>query len=40
MAGLEVIGTTVGPVAENSYLVFKEETGKALCSTPATRPTG
>ncbi|MBX7190094.1 MAG: MBL fold metallo-hydrolase, partial [Solirubrobacterales bacterium] len=34
MAGLEVIGTTVGPVAENSYLVFKEETGKALLFDP------
>jgi glyoxylase-like metal-dependent hydrolase (beta-lactamase superfamily II) len=34
MAGLEVIGTTVGPVAENSYLVFKEETGKALLIDP------
>lgn len=34
MAGLEVIGTTVGPVAENSYLIFKEETGKALLIDP------
>ena len=34
MAGLEVIGTTVGPVAENSYLLFKEETGKALLVDP------
>jgi len=34
MAGLEVIGTTVGPVAENSYLVYKEGTGKALLIDP------
>lgn len=34
MAGLEVIGTTVGPVAENSYLIFKEGTGKALLIDP------
>lgn len=34
MAGIEVIGTTVGPVAENSYLVFKEGTGKALLIDP------
>lgn len=34
MAGLEVIGTTVGPVSENSYLLFKEETGKALLVDP------
>jgi len=34
MAGVEVIGTTVGPVAENSYLVFQEETGKALLFDP------
>ncbi len=34
MAGIEVIGTTVGPVAENSYLIFKEETGKALLIDP------
>lgn len=34
MAGLEVIGTTVGPVAENSYLLFKEGTGKALLVDP------
>lgn len=34
MAGIEVIGTTVGPVAENSYLVFAEGTGKALLIDP------
>ncbi|HRV60494.1 MAG: MBL fold metallo-hydrolase [Solirubrobacterales bacterium] len=34
MAGLEVIGTTVGPVAENSYLIFREGTGKALLVDP------
>ena len=34
MAELEVIGTTVGPVAENSYLIFKEGTGKALLVDP------
>lgn len=34
MAGLEVIGTTVGPVAENSYLISKEGTGKALLVDP------
>ncbi|MBN8869656.1 MAG: MBL fold metallo-hydrolase [Solirubrobacterales bacterium] len=34
MAGLEVIQTTVGPVAENSYLIFKEGTGKALLIDP------
>ncbi len=34
MPGLEVIGTTVGPVAENSYLLFMEETGKALLVDP------
>ena len=34
MAGLEVIGTTVGPVAENSYLLFKEGTGTALLVDP------
>lgn len=34
MAGLEVIGTTVGPVAENSYLIYKEGTGKALLIDP------
>ncbi len=38
MAGLEVIGTTVGPVAENSYLVFAEETGKALLIDPGDEP--
>jgi len=32
--GLEVIGTTVGPVAENSYLIFEEGTGKALLVDP------
>lgn len=34
MAGTEVIGTTVGPVAENSFLIFKEGTGKALLIDP------
>jgi len=34
VAGLEVIGTTVGPVAENSYLIFREGTGKALLVDP------
>lgn len=34
MPGLEVIGTTVGPVAENSYLIFEEGTGKALLVDP------
>ena len=36
--GLEVIGTTVGPVAENSYLIFKEGTGKALLIDPGDEP--
>lgn len=34
LSGLEVISTTVGPVAENSYLVFRENTGKALLIDP------
>lgn len=33
-AGIEVIGTTVGPVAENSFLIFKEGSGKALMIDP------
>jgi hydroxyacylglutathione hydrolase len=38
LAGLEVIGTTVGPVAENSYLIYKEGTGKALLIDPGDEP--
>ncbi len=38
MTGLGVIGTTVGPVAENSYLLYKEGTGKALLVDPGDEP--
>lgn len=34
MTGLEVIQTTVGPVAENSYLIFREGADKALLIDP------
>lgn len=38
MSGFEIIGITVGPVAENSYLIFKENTGKALLIDPGDEP--
>jgi len=38
MSGLEVVGTTVGPVAENSYLIYREGTGKALLIDPGDEP--
>ncbi|MBN8866885.1 MAG: MBL fold metallo-hydrolase [Solirubrobacterales bacterium] len=34
MSGIEVIGTTVGPVAENSFLIFREGADKALLIDP------
>lgn len=38
MAGLEVLGSTVGPVAENSYLVWKEGSDKAVMIDPGEEP--
>jgi len=38
MAGLEVIGTTVGPVAENSYTFWKEGFTQAVIIDPGDEP--
>jgi len=38
MAGLEVLGTTVGPVAENSFLAWKEGSDKAVMIDPGDEP--
>lgn len=38
MAGLEVLGQTVGPVAENSYLVWIDGTDKAVMIDPGDEP--
>ncbi|MBK5232835.1 MAG: MBL fold metallo-hydrolase [Thermoleophilia bacterium] len=38
MAGLEVLGQTVGPVAENSYLVWIDGSDKAVLIDPGDEP--
>jgi len=38
MAGVEVLSFTVGPVAENAYLIWKEGSGKALMIDPGDEP--
>lgn len=38
MSGIQVLGSTVGPVAENSFLVWKEGTGKAVMIDPGDEP--
>ncbi|MDQ2699801.1 MAG: MBL fold metallo-hydrolase [Actinomycetota bacterium] len=38
MSRLEVIGTTVGPVAENSFLAWKEGSDKAVMIDPGDEP--
>ncbi len=34
MSGIQILGTTVGPVQENSFLVWKEGAGKAVMIDP------
>ncbi|MCB0829070.1 MAG: MBL fold metallo-hydrolase [Solirubrobacterales bacterium] len=34
MSGIQILGSTVGPVQENSFLVWKEGTGKAVMIDP------
>ena len=38
MPGIEVLSFTVGPVAENAYLIWKEGSDKALMIDPGDEP--
>lgn len=38
MSGIQILGNTVGPVQENSFLVWREGTGKAVMIDPGDDP--